>query len=316
VNDLFQTLPDVLTVGLLAAAVRLAMPVLLATLGEIVAERAGVLNLATEGNMLVGALLGFWAAQVTGSLWVGVVVAGLAGALGGLAMAGLSVSLRADQVVSGLALLIFGSGLSIFLYRVVYGTSGLVPRVERFATVSLGGLSEIPVLGPVLFQQSPLTYLALLMVPVTGILLYKTPLGLRLRAVGENPRAVDTLGLSVVGLRYFAVIFGGLLAGVAGACLTLGELGAFTENVTGGRGFIAIALVVFARWSPYRALVGALLFGFVDALQVRLQIANAGVSPEFFIALPYVFTIITLLVVGRRGHGPTALTVAYQRGDQ
>lgn len=315
-SDLVPAFGDVLTVGLLAAAVRLATPILLATLGEIVAERAGVLNLATEGNMLVGAFLGFWAAQATGSLWVGVLVAAAAGALGGLGMATLSVSLRADQIVSGLTLLIFGSGLSIFLYRVVYGTSGLVPHVERFAPTSLGALSEVPLLGPVLFQQNPLTYLALLLVPATGILLYQTPLGLRLRAVGENPRSVDTLGLGVVRLRYFAVILGGLLAGVAGAYLTLGELGAYTENVTGGRGFIAIALVVFARWSPYRALFGALLFGLVDALQIRLQISNAGISPELFIALPYILTIVTLLVTGRRGHAPAALTVAYERGDR
>jgi general nucleoside transport system permease protein len=316
VNDFFVSWQQVLTIGLFAAAVRLAMPVLLAALGEIVAERAGVLNLSTEGNMLVGAFLGFWAAQATGNLWVGVAVAGAAGALGGLAMAVLSTSLRSDQIVSGLALLIFGNGLSIFLYRVVYGTASLVPRVERFAVLPLGGLAELPIVGPILFQQNALTYLALLLVPITGIFLYKTPLGLRLRAVGENPRSVDTLGLSVVGLRYFAVIFGGLLAGVAGAYLTLGELGAYVENVTGGRGFIAIALVVFARWSPYRALGGALLFGLVDALQVRLQIVNAGIPPEFFVALPYIFTIATLLIVGRRGQGPAALTVAYQRGDQ
>jgi ABC-type uncharacterized transport system permease subunit len=316
VSDPWIGWQQVLTIGLFAAAVRLAMPVLLAALGEIVAERAGVLNLATEANMLVGAFVGFWVAQATGNLWVGVAAAAAAGAAGGLAMAILSASLRADQVVSGLALLIFGSGVSIFLYRTVYGTGGLVPRVERFAIVPLGPLSEIPVLGPILFQQNPLTYLALLMVPFTGLLLYRSPLGLRLRAVGDNPRAVDTLGLSVVGLRYFAVIFGGLLAGVAGATLTLGELGAYVENVTGGRGFIAIALVVFARWSPYRALGGALLFGLVDALQVRLQIVNSGVPPELFVALPYVFTVATLLMVGRSGRGPAALTVAYRRGDQ
>lgn len=315
-SELAPGLQDVLTVGLLAAAVRLATPILLATLGEIVAERSGVLNLATEANMLVGAFLGFWAAQATGDLWVGVAVAAAAGALGGLAMAALCVSMRSDQIVSGLTLLIFGSGLSIFLYRVVYGTSGLVPHVERFPAVRLGVLSDLPIVGPVLFQQNPLTYLALLLVPLTGLLLYQSPLGLRLRAVGENPRSVDTVGLSVVRLRYFGVIFGGLLAGVAGAYLTLGELGAYIENVTGGRGFIAIALVVFARWSPYRALGGALLFGLVDALQIRLQISNAAISPEFFIALPYALTILTLLLAGRRGRAPAALTVAYHRGEQ
>lgn len=304
------------TVG--ATGVRLAAPLLLAALGELFAERSGVLNLGIEGMMLMGAISGFWITFITKSLFLGVLAAVMVGGLIGLLMAFLSISLRANQIVAGLALWIFGLGLSGFIYRAGIWGPYVYPTVSTFGNIAIPGLSGIPALGPILFNQSVLVYLALIAVPICFFFLFKTTWGLKVTAVGENPRAADTLGIKVYRTRYICVIIGGILAGVAGALLPLVWMGSFNENMTAGRGFIAFALVIFGAWKPWRILAGSLLFGSIDAVQMRLQ-ASGGIwiySYQFLLMLPYILTIVALVILSRRAGAPAALTKPYIRGEE
>ncbi len=301
------------TVAVLAAAVRAGTPVLFATLGEIFAERAGILNLGVEGMMLVGAFAGFVTTARTGSPWIGMVVAGAAG--GGLSLlhAFLSVTLRANQVASGLALTIFGTGLSAFLGKGYVG----VPA-SGFQTVPLPLLGHLPVLGPVLFQQDPLVYLSYLAVPVAWYILYRTRWGLEIRAVGERPEAADAMGVDVTRLRYACVIVGGVLAGLGGTFLSTSYTSMWIENMTGGRGWIAIALVIFATWDPLRAVVGAYLFGGVNALQLHIQATGTSLPTYLLLMMPYIFTLVVLVIATqetarKRLGAPAALSVPYSR---
>ncbi len=303
-------------VGLLAAAVRLAAPILLAALGEIFTERAGILNLGLEGIMLMGALAGFAGAYATGSLWLGVLTAMLCGAVMGLLMGFMSVTAKVNQVVAGLGITILGSGLSTLLFRLFFGLRSTPPTIDMFPEQPIPGLSQIPVLGEMFFSHNILVYLALILVPVAWVVLYRTRFGLALRAVGERPDAVDTRGLSVDRLRYLSLIIGGALAGLGGAFLPLASLGLFWTQITAGRGFIAIAVVVFARWDPVRALWGALLFGGAMALQLSLQTLKMPIPSELLLMLPYVITIIVLVGVSRRAEFPAAFAVSYSRGDK
>jgi len=301
-----------------ATGLRLAAPLLLAALGELFAERSGVLNLGIEGIMLMGAISGFWITFVTKSLFLGVLAAVTVGGLIGLLMAFLSVSLRANQIVAGLALWIFGLGLSGFIYRAGIWGPYVYPTVSTFGNIAIPGLSGIPALGPILFNQSVLVYLALIAVPICFFFLFKTTWGLKVTAVGENPRAADTLGIKVYRTRYICVIIGGILAGVAGALLPLVWMGSFNENMTAGRGFIAFALVIFGAWKPWRILAGSLLFGSIDAVQMRLQ-ASGGIwiySYQFLLMLPYILTIVALVILSRRAGAPAELTKPYIRGEE
>lgn len=303
-------------VGLLAAAVRLAAPILLAALGETFTERAGILNLGLEGIMLMGALAGFVGAYATGSLWLGVLTALLTGAAMGLLMGFMSVTAKVNQVVAGLGITILGSGLSTLLFRLFFGLRSTPPTIEMFPEQPIPGLSRIPVLGEMFFSHNILVYLALVLVPVAWVVLYRTRFGLALRAVGERPDAVDTRGLSVDRLRYISLIIGGALAGLGGAFLPLASLGLFWTQITAGRGFIAIAVVVFARWDPVRALWGALLFGGAMALQLSLQTLKMPIPSELLLMLPYIITIIVLVGVSRRAEFPAAFAVPYSRGEK
>lgn len=301
-----------------ATGLRLAAPLLLAALGELFAERSGVLNLGIEGMMLMGAISGFWITFITESLFLGVLAAVMVGGLMGLLMAFLSISLRANQIVAGLALWIFGLGLSGFIYRSGIWGPYVYPTVSTFGDIAIPGLSGIPALGPILFNQSVLVYLSLIAVPICFFLLFKTTWGLKVTAVGENPRAADTLGIKVFHTRYICVIIGGILAGVAGAFLPLVWMGSFNENMTAGRGFIAFALVIFGAWKPWRILAGSVLFGSIDAVQMRLQ-ASGGVwiySYQFLLMLPYILTIVALVILSRRAGAPAALTKPYVRGAE
>ncbi len=300
-------------VAVLAAAVRAGTPVLFATLGEIFAERAGVLNLGVEGMMLVGALAGFAATARTGNPWIGALVAAAVG--GGLSLlhAFLSVTLRANQVASGLALTIFGTGLSAFLGRGYVG----VPAAG-FHPVPLPWLAHLPVLGPVLFQQDPLIYLSYLIVPAAWYVLYRTRWGLDIRAVGEHPEAADAMGVDVARVRYACVVVGGLLAGLGGAFLSTAYTSMWIENMTAGRGWIAVALVIFATWDPLRAVLGAYLFGGVNALQLHIQATGTTLPTYLLLMAPYVFTIVVLVIAtqetARKRLGtPAALTIPYSR---
>jgi simple sugar transport system permease protein len=284
----------------LASAVVAGTPLIFAAVGEIVAERAGVFNLGVEGMMLVGAVSGFIAAVHTHHLLLAVMAAMGAAATMSLLLAILAITFGTDQAVTGLTLTLFGAGLSSFLGKPYIG----IPSPVTFRPVALPGLSHLPVLGPVLFQQDLLVYASYLLVPLVWVTLSHTRLGLSLRAAGEDAATSDALGLNVAAIRYTGVLIGGALAGLAGAYLSLAYTPAWTDNMTGGQGWIAIALVIFATWNPLRAAAGAYLFGGVEALGFRIQ-AIGGTTPSYFLRmLPYVFTLGVLLLVTVRARRP------------
>jgi simple sugar transport system permease protein len=296
------------------AVLRIATPLILGTLGVLLCERAGVLNLGIEGIMVAGAFAGWLAVYQGGSLWAGVAVAALVGAIVGALHALLTVSMALSQHVSGLGITLLATSLASYAYRVSFPKVDSPPTIEPFAPMQW---LPIPVLG----EQTVLTLLALLLVPAIGWLLYRTPLGLALRMVGENPAAAEGQGLSVVGLRSGAIIAGSALMGVAGAFLTLSAFNAFYFNMVNGRGWVCVALVVFASWRPGKALLGALLFGFFDALQLRLQQAGTGVFGlelpyQLYLMLPYAMAIVALVVVARRAAYPQALMKPYRKGER
>jgi len=296
------------------SVLRLATPLILGTLGVLLCERAGVLNLGIEGIMVAGAFTGWLAVYAGWPLWVGVGVAAATGALLGLLHGVLTVTLALSQHVAGLGLTLLATSLASYAYRVSF------PRVETPPTVqTFEPMSWLPI--PILNAQTPLTLLALLLVPTVAWVLYRTPLGLALRAVGENPAAVEGQGLSVSGLRIGAIVAGSALMGVAGCFLTLAAFNAFFFNMVNGRGWVCVALVVFASWRPGKALFGALLFAFFDALQLRLQQAGAGVLGlelpyQFYLMLPYVMAIVALVVMARRARVPQALMKPYRAGER
>jgi general nucleoside transport system permease protein len=297
-----------------ASVLRLATPLILGTLGVLLCERAGVLNLGIEGIMVAGAFTGWLAVHMGATLWGGVAVAALTGAALGLLHALLTVTLALSQHVAGLGLTLFATSLASYAYRVSF------PKVERPPTIeAFAPMSSLPI--PILNAQTPLTLLALLLVPLVAWLLNRTPLGLALRAVGENPAAVEGQGLSVSGLRCGAVVAGSALMGVAGAFLTLAAFNAFFFNMVNGRGWVSVALVVFASWRPGQALFGALLFAFFDALQLRLQQAGSGLLGiempyQVYLMLPYVMAIVALVVMARRAAVPQALMKPYRKGER
>ncbi len=312
---------DVTSIAFLTATLAAAIPagtaILYACLGELLSERAGVLNLGVEGMMLMGALGGFAASQWSGSAWIGALAALVVGGAMATIHALLTVTLRANQVVSGLALTLFGGGLSAFLGQDLVGQT---PK-DAFHKLAAPGLAEIPRLGTILFRQDALVYASYLVVPLLWLFVFRTRPGLHLRALGERPEAADAMGVSVAALRYGYVIAGGALAGLGGAAISLGTNPGWSENMTAGRGWIAVALVIFAGWNPARAAVGAYLFGGVEAGQFRLQGAGVGVSPFFLSMLPYLFTIIVLVLATRetarrRIGAPAALGRPYLREER
>lgn len=312
-----------LLVSILAVSIQAGTSLVFATIGEIFTERSGILNLGLEGIMIMGAVSAFAAAYHSESLLAGILVAMLVGALLASIHAFLTISLRTEQVVTGLALTIFGIGLASFLgQNLGPGGRPLVGEVgPKFSKVALPGLSQIPYLGNALFTQDPLVYLMYLLVPISTYLIYKTRPGLHLRAVGENPATADAMGISVPRSRYIHTILGGMLIGLGGAHLSLAYTPGWTENLTGGRGWIAIALVIFSTWDPRRALVGALLFGGVNAIQFRLQAAGTTIPAAFLAMLPYLLTIAVLVLMTwwegfrKRVGAPAALGVPYVREE-
>ena len=310
-------LAQVFQIGFFAAMIRIATPLIFATLGELFAERAGVLNLGIEGIMLLSAMLGFSAAYFSGSLWLGVLVAIAAGVLAGLLMAGLTVTLGLSQHVSGIGVTMLCSGLAFFLYRLIFGQPSTPPNIRAFETVALPWLSSIPGLGPVLFDQHALVYAALILVPVAAFVLRRTPWGLALRTVGENPHAADSAGVSVAATRYQALMLSGALMGVAGAFLSMAQFNAFTFGVISGRGWVCIALVVFGQWNPWRSAAGALLFALIDTLQLRLQASGVvNVPYQVFLMMPFVLTIVGMALVSRNAKAPAALLMPYRKEER
>jgi simple sugar transport system permease protein len=301
-------------IALLATAVSAGTPLLYAALGEILCERSGVLNLGVEGMMLAGAVCGFLVAVETKSPAAGIVAAMLAGGALAAIHAFMTTTLRVNQIISGLALALFGTGLSSYIGKHLIG----VPLPVGPAPVPFPGLSEIPLLGPVFFRQDLLVYVSYLLVPLAWCWIHRTRPGLHLRAVGENPATADAMGVNVYRVRYACIIAGGMLAGLGGAYLSLFYAPCWVENMTAGRGWIALALVIFAVWSPLRAMTGAWLFGGIEALGFRIQILGAAVSPFFLKMLPYLFTIFVLVAFTawsrkKRIRAPEALGLPYER---
>lgn len=312
--DVFEIL---FTASFWVAAIRIASPLIFATMGELICERAGVLNLGIEGIMVAGAFAGWVTVYAGGDLWTGVAVAALVGAAFGLAHATLTVPFGLSQHVVGIGITLLATSLTYFTYRIVLPEVSSPPRIEPFRNWAVPYLSDIPLVGPALFNQTPLTYLAFVTVAVVAWVLYRTPLGLAVRAAGENPSAVEAQGLSVTGIRMGAVMVGSALMAVGGAFLTMSAFNSFFFEMVNGRGWICIALVVFGSWRPGKALVGALLFAAFDAYQIRLQQVAGGIVPyQVFLMMPYLLSIAALVLVARRASYPKALMIPYQKGER
>ena len=295
-----------------ASAIRLAVPLLLAALGETFGQRSGVLNLGVDGIMLLGAFTGYYAVLKTDNVWLGLLAGAIVGLVLGLASAVIAVTLKAEQGISGIGIFLFGLGMSDLLFQKLVGTP--IP-IDTFPQVDIPLLSDIPYVGEIFFQHSLVIYLAFLSIPVATFVINRTTFGMKIRAVGEYPDAADTLGVSVAGVRYATEIIGGTLAGIAGAVLAI-TLGIFQQNLTNGAGFIAIALVYFGAWRPTGIMLGALLFGFVNALVLELktlEIIPRDLSNLAAMA-PAIITILALVFVARRFRAPSALTKPFTRG--
>lgn len=304
--------PELIIVGILTSGIRLATPYLYAAIGETFGQRSGVLNLGVEGQMLLGALVSFYIAFTTENLWLGLLGAVAVGAAMGLAMAFVSVNLQAVQGISGIGFYLFGLGMSELLFKMLLGT---VETVKGFPPLHIPLLSNIPLVGGIFFQQNVMVYGAFLLVPVSWFVLNKTTLGLKIRAVGENPEAADSLGVSVGRVRYFTTTLGGILSGIAGASLSIALLNVFQQNMTSGLGFIAVALVYFGAWRVRGVLIGALLFSMVNSLQLWMQVLDVPITSEIAIMLPYILTIVVLVITVSRVRSPAALTKPFDRGE-
>jgi len=309
ISDLFTL--NVL-VGILASGIRLATPYLYATIGEAFGQRSGVLNLGLDGQMLLGAFAAFYVTFNTGNLWLGLLAAVVVGAIMGLTMAFVSVTLQAEQGISGIGFYLFGLGMSDLLFQ---KTLGSVETVSGFPSLHIPLLSDIPYIGPVFFSHNMMVYMAYALVPVAWFILNKTTFGLKIRAVGENPDAADSLGVSVSRVRYVTVTLGGALSGIAGASLSIALLNVFQQNLTSGLGFIAVALVYFGGWRPVGVLIGSLIFSMVNALQLWVQVLGIPVPSDIAVMMPYVLTILVLVFAGQRVRPPAALSKPFERGE-
>ncbi|TPW32568.1 ABC transporter permease [Martelella alba] len=313
-----NALVDILaSAGLWAAVLRIATPLILGTLGALLSERSGVLNLGIEGIMTFGAMIGWLAVYNGADLWTGLLIAALAGAVFGLLHAALTVTLGLSQHVSGLGVTLFASSFSYYLFRLLVPVSGTPPTIEPFQPINIPGLSDLPFIGPAFFTQTAPTYLAIVLALVLAWFLARTPAGLAIRMTGENPHAAEAQGLNPMLVRYAAITAGSALMAVGGAFLTTSAFNSFFPTMVQGRGWICIALVVFASWKPERALFGALLFAFFDGFQLRLQTVLSGVVPyQLFLMIPYILSIAALAVMARRARVPQALMQPYRRGER
>lgn len=300
-------------IAIVASGIRLAVPLLVASLGETYGQRSGVLNLGVDGIMLLGAFGGYYAVLQTGNVWFGLLVGVGVGLVMGLVSALMAVTLKADQGISGIGVFLFGLGMSDLLFQKLVGT----PKpITKFPKLDIPGLSDIPWLGDMFFRHSVIIYLAFAAIPLSIWIINKTNFGMNIRAVGENPEAADSLGVSISRVRYTTVTIGGTLAGIAGAILAI-DLGIFQQNITNARGFIAVALVYFGAWRPLGIMLGSLLYGFVDALVLQLKVLNIVPRDWSDIAAmtPAIITILALVIVASRFSPPSALTKPFSRGS-
>jgi general nucleoside transport system permease protein len=302
--------------GLWAAVLRIATPLIFGTLGALLCERAGVLNLGIEGIMTFGAMIGWLSVYHGTDLWTGLLIAALAGGVFGLLHSVLTVTLGLSQHVSGLGMTLFASSFSYYVFRLIVPVAGTPPTITPFQPIAIPGLSTVPFVGPAFFSETPPTYLAIMIALVIAYIVFRTPIGLAIRMTGENPHAAEAQGIDPIRVRYGAVIVGSALMGMGGAFLTLSAFNSFFPTMVQGRGWICIALVVFASWRPGRALFGALLFAFFDAFQLRLQTAVQGVPYQTFLMTPYILSIIALAIMSRRARVPQALMQPYRLGER
>jgi simple sugar transport system permease protein len=307
-----EILSAAVIVGILTSAIRLATPYLFASIGEAFAQTSGVLNLGVDGIMLMGAFSAFYVTLHTGNVWLGALAAMLVGLLMGLLMSLISVTFKAEQGISGIGLYMFGLGLSSLLFKVLVGT---VYTISGFSVIKIPFLSQIPYIGQIFFQHSLPVYAAFLLVPLAWWLLDKTTWGLKIKSVGQNPAAADSLGVNVDRVRYFSVCLGAVLAGLAGASLSTALVNLFQENLTAGLGFIAVALVYFGGWRPLGILAGALLFSVVNAFQLWLQVLGVNIQSDVAVMLPYLLTIAVLAFSMNRVRQPAALNKPFERGE-
>jgi ABC-type uncharacterized transport system permease subunit len=306
------------TASFWAAAIRIASPLIFATLGELICERAGVLNLGIEGIMVAGAFAGWMAVYSGTGLWLGVCVAMLVGMMFGFLHSTLTVPFGLSQHVVGLGITLLATSSTYYAYRLALPEVTSPPKIAAFQPYEVPILSDIPLLGSALFSQTPLTYLAFILVGVVSVVLYRTPLGLAVRAAGENPAAVAAQGLSVTAIRMGAVMVGSGLMAVGGAFLTMSAFDSFFFEMVNGRGWICIALVVFGSWRPGKALLGAVLFAAFDALQIRVQQTGFGahIPYQIFLMMPYFLSILALILMSRRAEVPAALMVPFNKGER
>jgi len=308
-----EMLLGLFTVEFFFATIRMASPIAMAAIGEVYLERSGILNLGIESMMLMGAFFGFLGSAFSGSGLIGVFVAMLAGGLTGLAFGFTVITMRANQIVTGAAFNILILGLTSFLSRTLFGIRATPLQVAGIKPWPVPILSDIPVIGYILFEQTPLVYLTYILIIVMTYILFRTTWGLKIRAIGEHPRAADTVGINVFRWRYGAAILNGSLAGIAGAMLSLAQLNTFADNMTAGRGFIALAAVIFGRWNPVGAALAALVFGSADALQMRFQSYGIGIPNDLLLMLPYLMTLIGVSIFRGRAASPVALTKPYEK---
>jgi simple sugar transport system permease protein len=310
---------DVLTatmvISILVGMMRISTPLLTAALGELVGERAGILNVGIEGMMLMGAFVGFLLMNRTNSFLAAEVGAALVGATMGLILVFMSSTLKVNQIITGLGLNLLASGLSFFGFREAFPTTVTLPTAKVFSLVPIPYLSKIPVLGEVFFSQYLMTYFAFIMLPLVWFFLYKTKLGLQIRCLGDQPRALDMKGISVTRLQYCAVLFGGAMAGIGGSFLTLASTGIFVPGISAGRGWLVIVIVIAGNWSPFGIGTATLAFALVDSLQLHLQSLGTHVPYQLLLALPYIFAIVVMMAARSRSAMPRYVGVAYNREE-
>ena len=302
--------------SIILATVRMAVPLLFIAIAELYSERAGMVNIGLEGLAAVGALGGFMLAFTTGNVWLGILCGALAGALVNMVYAFATITLCANHTVYGMAVNLLAPALASFIYRVYFGTGSSLMQITLMPGVGIPVLKDIPFVGPLLFDQTPMVYLAFALVIFTMIFFNKSKAGLNYKAVGEHPKAAATLGINVIGVKYLSCLICGALAGMGGAYLTTCYSTTYTEGIVSGRGFIALAAVIFGRWTGGGVLVACLFFGLCDALQIRLQVTNVGVPYQFFQMIPYIATVLVLTLVGSKKSGPKANGLPYRKEER
>jgi simple sugar transport system permease protein len=302
-----------LIVSLLSSTLRISIPIAFAALGAIFCERVGIVNIGLEGMMLGGAFAGVWGSHLTGSAYMGLLFAMLAGGLFALIHAVLTIHFKTDHIISGLGINLLSLGLTTVLMEDIWGTRGRSGMVNGLGNVKIPGLVDIPVIGPIFGNTTILFYLLIVCMVIAWIVLYKTVFGLRIRVIGDNPKVADSLGINVYKMQYIGVILCGVLAGIGGAYLSIGDINMFSRDMVAGRGYIALAALIFGGWNPFGVFGASTLFGFAQALQIRLQVVNIPV--QFVEMLPYLVTILVLIVYRNRSRGPLFAGKHFRRGE-